>query len=408
MLSLLLAASVVSGFSPPEPARLAAFALAESGSAAHLEAAAGVVRLANARSDASLVGDVLDALDQGLIGRTDLAIPDALNAALEEVPESDHHLPVNQVRRLRIRMRTGEPEMRAIARGFLKYDDLHLRELRVELLGVLGELATADGMETLVVLARESVDPAVRRAALFSLQHFEGETAGGRIISFLANSEDQEEAVEILTRRPVWTRHLIQAITLGHAPIEAVLPEHVRRMRLHDDPETAAAVAGMWGGPETELDLLMQEAPRTMKAWESVIGGEPVEIDAIDRGRVVFRNACARCHAGGRFGPPTERLTRSANLPGEIAHPDAYEVNFDWAGWQLVTTDGRRITGSKVEDRPARVTILDSLGYRTSVRREAVESLERVHPSLMPNGLTATLSDQDLHALIAWLIYRPD
>lgn len=403
----LLCSSILASTGLGEPNRLLAQALGTGGTATHLEAAAGVVRIAVALPDSGgTVGQVLLALDHGLRGRTDVALPDALAAALERVPESPRARPVHQVRRLRIQLRTRDARARAVARGFLRYDDPSLTALRVEIVGVLGELAEPDSREAVLTLARDSAHADVRRAALLALQHDAEPGLAGRVLSFLPQSPEPEVAAELLSRRAPWARDLVRGVAEGIVPLDAVLPEHVERMRRFGDAELDLALAGLWGDAEQARALARTQVPRVLDAWSAVTASDAPPA-SLEHGRAVFASACARCHDGGRSGPPTYALPRDATLPAEIAEPGAYEVTA-WTAWELVSTDGLRVTGQLVEDRAGVVTLQDTLGMRTTLRRADAARLEPIGASLMPAGLTAALGDADLRALLAWLASRPE
>jgi len=405
----LLLASPLSSVDLPRPSAVAVSALAEVGTPATLEAAAGVVRIATARGEPRLVEDVLRAFHRGLAGRRDVALPSELAAALDAVPESPAHDPVHQVYRLCVKLRSADPDdaslARAVARGFLKHDELRLRELRVAVIDVLGEQAEFDSQEALVVLARDSTDTVVRRAALLALQHYAEPGIASRVLTFLPTSLERHVAVDVLTRRAQWSAVLVRAVTGGYVPFEAVLPEHVQRMRRHGDAELDLLIGSVWGQAEDARERARDQVTRVVLAWEALEQPPAApDPDELERGARVFRDACSRCHDASlsrALAPPPRALPRGGVLPAEIAEPASYELMPD--ADELRTTDGLLLTGRIERERAGSLTIATTVGDRTTVRREDVASVRRTSDPLMPEGLTEPLSDSELRALLLWL-----
>jgi putative heme-binding domain-containing protein len=177
-------------------------------------------------------------------------------------------------------------------------------------------------------------------------------------------------------------------------------------MRRFGDPELDLLVAAVWGDAQQARDRDLVELGRLIRAWESLAAADAEPAD-LARGRAVFRDACARCHGRDTLGPPARALPRSAVLPAAIAEPAAYGGPAGWT-FEIARLDGLLVTGRVVEERAGVVTVEDSLGARTSVRRDALERFGPWPASLMPAGLTAGMSDADVHALLGWLVSRPD
>lgn len=133
-------------------------------------------------------------------------------------------------------------------------------------------------------------------------------------------------------------------------------------------------------------------------------------------GDAVFRNAsganCIRCHQigeqGGIIGPPLtvigQKLSK-AQLYESILYPSA-AIEMGYETWVVKTRDGEVLTGRKVEDTDDHVTILDTDGKYHDVPVEKVDRKVQQKISLMPEGLTAAMTKQDLVNLVEFLSQR--
>lgn len=133
-------------------------------------------------------------------------------------------------------------------------------------------------------------------------------------------------------------------------------------------------------------------------------------------GETVFRNAsaanCIRCHQigeqGGIIGPPLtvigQKLSK-AQLYESILYPSA-AIEMGYETWVVKTKDGQVLTGRKVEDTDDHVTILDTDGKYHDVPVEKIDRKVQQKISLMPEGLTAAMTKQDLVNLVEFLSQR--
>ena len=125
-------------------------------------------------------------------------------------------------------------------------------------------------------------------------------------------------------------------------------------------------------------------------------------------GRDIFRTACAVCHRldqeGHAVGPDLFDMRRQTkeNILFHIIVPDA-EVAPAFTPYVVETKDGRVFSGILASETPTSVTLRGPLAQETSVLRGEIAKLEAAPGSLMPNGVEATISKQDLADLLAYL-----
>ena len=125
-------------------------------------------------------------------------------------------------------------------------------------------------------------------------------------------------------------------------------------------------------------------------------------------GRVVFNAVCAICHRldreGYAVGPDLFDIRRQTkeNILFHIVNPDA-EIAPAFTAYLAEAKDGRILSGILVGDTPTSITLRGPLGVETSLLRADLSKLESLSGSLMPTGLEAGLSKQQLADLLAYL-----
>jgi len=134
----------------------------------------------------------------------------------------------------------------------------------------------------------------------------------------------------------------------------------------------------------------------------------------IERGRALFfdqrRLQCAKCHgvdgAGGQGGPDLSGVGRvlvAERLFESITDPDR-EVQDRWKTQVIVTTAGTIVTGVVLREQPAELELLTSQGARVRLMSSEIEDRRVEQKSLMPSGLAAQLTAQEMSDMLSWLV----
>lgn len=135
--------------------------------------------------------------------------------------------------------------------------------------------------------------------------------------------------------------------------------------------------------------------------------GAPVAGDPI-RGRQVYeRNGCSGCHRvageGSVFGPELTRIGagRSAEYIRESILDPSADISDDYGGVTVVTRDGKRITGLRVNEDTFSVQLRDVSQMFRMFQKDEVQQVIAETKSLMP--AYKSLSAEDLQNLLAYL-----
>ena len=130
-------------------------------------------------------------------------------------------------------------------------------------------------------------------------------------------------------------------------------------------------------------------------------------------GAAVFRNAqganCIRCHQigdeGGNVGPPLSTIGQKLSKPQllqKLFNPNS-SILMTYEDWVVKTKDGDVLEGILAENTDDHVTIKDASGQYHDVPAEQVASKKQLKTTIMPEGLPAAMTRQDLLNLIEYL-----
>ncbi|MEY2725591.1 MAG: hypothetical protein RLZZ458_1458 [Planctomycetota bacterium] len=131
------------------------------------------------------------------------------------------------------------------------------------------------------------------------------------------------------------------------------------------------------------------------------------------QGRTVFESAgCGKCHRMGEGaavpGPELTKVSeryRGRRLLQQILEPSA-EVHPQYQTWVAVLTDGRALSGLKVEEGGESVTLLPNplrSDEKVVIPRSELEELEASKTSTMPMNLLITYSREEILDLLAYV-----
>ena len=191
---------------------------------------------------------------------------------------------------------------------------------------------------------------------------------------------------------------------LEHSPgLASVTPGGLRNAvrRYPDDVRKAAAVL------LKKIDVGAEEQKKHLTELQSLLNGG----DA-GKGRVVFlgaSTACFACHTvngqGGRVGPELSKIgsiRAPADLLESVVYPSATIVR-GYETYIVQTKEGRAVTGLLAGETADAVCLKTAERAEIRVPRAAIDSITPSRQSLMPQGLEAKMSRDELRDLIAFL-----
>ena len=129
---------------------------------------------------------------------------------------------------------------------------------------------------------------------------------------------------------------------------------------------------------------------------------------SISDGGLVFDQLCGQCHIyenrGNDVGPVlTENQRKSKeSLLHDILDPNA-GVDTKYINHKIETNDGKLVFGMVEKETDLLVTLKNSGGIETTIKKSDIKSYTSLGTSLMMEGLEASLSHQDMADLLAFL-----
>ncbi len=160
---------------------------------------------------------------------------------------------------------------------------------------------------------------------------------------------------------------------------------------------------------ETYLTAMLGSDAGTLARNESVVAGKSARITGdATRGAKIYETACMVCHKfadkGNDVGPHlgTIKAWTAEQLVTNILDPNR-EVSPNFALYLVETNDGRTLSGLIASETAGNLTLKRADGGTDTVLRSEIKSLTSPGISLMPEGLEAAITPQQMADLIAYL-----
>ena len=196
----------------------------------------------------------------------------------------------------------------------------------------------------------------------------------------------QPRAVELLTQRPIWAKPLLAAVADKKVPASALSINHVRKLLASKDPDVLKQVKEHWGTLREERNPQREKVVAEMKDMLTRTKGDP------QKGVAVFKKLCAQCHKiygeGQEVGPD---LTNDGRANFDLLLSNVFDpslvIGAAYQATNVVTAQGRSLTGLLVEDSPKRVVLKLQGGKLETIPRDDVDVLTISKVSLMPEDV---------------------
>ncbi len=276
---------------------------------------------------------------------------------------------------------------------------LAAREALLPLLG-LGKPGTVTNALVRLLDAREPVE--LQRGALVVLGKFRDFDLGAVLVSrWRSVSPGLRTAVlELLLGRRAHHDALLSALEAGEIGIGELNLDLEQRRRLlrGGTPDIRRRAAAFMGDEE------YSNRKALVTDWMAKLPtvGDP------KRGRAVFEESCSRCHVAGgighRVGPDLTGVAHRSveDLLSNILDPNM-AINPGFVAVEIETRDGESQVGLLGGETSEAVTLLQAGGMRIVVPRKDIAKMSTSGLSLMPEGLEAGRTPDQLRDLIAFL-----
>jgi putative heme-binding domain-containing protein len=227
---------------------------------------------------------------------------------------------------------------------------------------------------------------------------WEGQIAGDKAL--------REDALRVLAGRKEWAQILVSFVNDWKVPVKHFTIDIVRQLSLHKDADIDAAIEKHWRGL-----LVTGPTPEKKKEAERIKAVIKTGLGDVAKGKIQFMARCAICHKlfdeGGQIGPDLTGYDR--------ANPDFWldnmftpslEIREGFGAYIVKTKGGQILTGLMDAQDANGIVIKDMANNKTAVKQADIEKMEASPISLMPEGLTAGMSDADLKDFFAYLMRK--
>jgi putative membrane-bound dehydrogenase-like protein len=251
--------------------------------------------------------------------------------------------------------------------------------------------------ESLLKLALDESSPDLAAASLKAVLVYPKEEVSASLLAgWPRYTPARRDAVlGALLSVPFHVKGVLAAVEAKRLPASAFTGVRRRQVLAAKDPAVKALA---------ERLLIVSARPEALAEATKALALKPNPSE----GRTVFHAVCASCHRldreGYAVGPDLFDIRRQTkeNILFHIVNPDA-EIAPAFTAYLAEAKDGRILSGILVGDTPTSITLRGPLGVEASLLRADLAKLEALPGSLMPTGLEAGLSKQQLADLLAYL-----
>jgi putative membrane-bound dehydrogenase-like protein len=296
----------------------------------------------------------------------------------------------------------GKAKVLFVQAAAIARDEKRPAALRVTAVRLLGSGPFAPLAETAPALLNPRAAPEIQLAAVRALSaHARPKVATLLLAAWSASSPAvRREITEALFARPERLSALLTALEMKTVLSAQIEPLRLNQLRKHPNAQLRAQAVKVLAGQMTPERRKVVEAYRS--ALELKADGE--------HGKKVFAKTCASCHklegVGVQVG--AELLSALRNKSAEQLLIDVLdpsrEVDPRYLSYEVVTRRGLVKTGIIAAETSSSLTLRRGEGAEDVILRSQIESVVSSGKSLMPEGMEAQLSKQDVANLIAYLM----
>lgn len=229
--------------------------------------------------------------------------------------------------------------------------------------------------------------------------HNSAEVAKSLLANYSKNSaEIKYSIIQLLASRKVWTLALLKDVEKGQIPKTDIKGETKLVIQNNNDTELKSLYESIWPSTSSEVE---KEVARVLSTLKSGKGNK-------DSGEKLFTAFCSSCHKlngkGGFIGPDLsgyELHNKSFIVPAvvnpNLAIREGYELT------QIQLKSGLTVSGFIKEQTDSILKVQKLDGQSEVISKSSVLKESKVTQSMMPEGLTKSLNDEQIRDLFEYL-----
>ena len=278
--------------------------------------------------------------------------------------------------------------------------DVQVRVAALRLLACPAVLDPATDVELCANLLTPQESPELQSQAFVVLGRMTHADVGKQLVSRWAGLPPtaQTQAQSLLVRRPLWSAELLDALETNRIPRNQIDVATRQRLLKSGDDTIRSRSEGLFAAASSE------SREQVLAAHADVLSlkGDPAA------GKTVFATACIACHraeeVGNAIGPDLAALTDRSHesMLTAILDPNrAVEDKFRM--WSVTLVDGSEWSGLIGDESAGSVSLRLADGSDRRLPRASIAKMTPLGVSLMPEGLEAVLSREQLADVMAYV-----
>jgi putative heme-binding domain-containing protein len=248
-------------------------------------------------------------------------------------------------------------------------------------------------------------DSDLRGPALRALASYNDAKTPAVILAVYASLDpaQKRDALNTLVSRLDYAQALLAAVAAERVPATDLTADAVRQLRILKDAGVQAQVAKFYGAVHDTSADKKAEIEKYRRIYYAG-GSQPGNASP---GRVVFNKVCVQCHtlfdSGGKVGPDITGANRGDlnYLLETIIDPNAVIPN-EYRATEIETKDGRNLTGI-LKSQDEKSVIIQTANELLTIPKNEIARQQQSELSMMPEGLLAPLTDEEVRDLIYYL-----
>jgi putative membrane-bound dehydrogenase-like protein len=264
----------------------------------------------------------------------------------------------------------------------------------IALLGFAG-----DSAQVLAGLLDSGQPPKVQLAALAALDRHDDDLVADVALARWSTLSPRvrDEALTVLLKRPARAMKLLQSVEGGIVQPGELSSTRAKFLRAHRDRSVRELAARVLPSSNARRNDVVQ----TFQAAVAMAG------DA-NRGRSIYLERCSSCHRlqgqGHQLGPDLEtvKTTGKEKLLINIVDPNR-EVPANYQAYLVETKSGETFMGLLANESASGVTVRQAYGKEDILPRAQISKVQSHGQSLMPEGLEAGLTTQNVADLLEYI-----
>jgi putative membrane-bound dehydrogenase-like protein len=312
-----------------------------------------------------------------------------------------------EVRRLAQRLAVNFRDAQAVRRALaVLRDGSRSRTERLDAVRDLGLALPPEARKPLLDTVLHEKDQELRAEACRALAGYDSPEVATKIIDAWKDLPPalRTEAVNLLAGRKLWAQTLLSAVGKKQVPRTDLTDNTILRIRAFKDRGLNSQIQKVWGQ--------FRDTPAELNALISRMRGELYRAPAsFEHGRKVFENTCVKCHKfegrGHEVGPNLDGAARDIEyLLVNVLDPNRV-IGAPYFTRTVTLKSGRIEIGLLVAEDTNSITLKAENDARKVIQRKDIDELDVQPKSMMPEGLTKTMSVQDFRDLVRYVMAHP-